>query len=696
MSAAWCGRRSWSSSCTRSKAGEPYDQAAYEACLKDSIDEVVRQQVEAGIDIVSDGEFSKGRNWAFYVHDRLSGVATRAAHRRKRPKDPAGVRPAAARTARPSRNSTPNTIASPAWASGSATASSSTARSPIRTTQVKRDIANLKAAAAKAKASGAFLPVVAPASALPGAKNEHYADEKSLLFALADCLHQEYKAIVDAGLYVQIDDAFLPYMYEKMVPPMTLGAVSRTGRSCASTRSTTRSRGIPQERSRYHICWGSWNGPHAFDVPMKDIVDLHAAGECRRLSVRGRQSAPRARMGGVGERQAAARQDADPGRASATPPTSSSIPNWWRSGSCGSPRLVGRENVMAGTDCGFAQSPFAQARASEHHVGEAQIARRRRADRNQRTLGPPFGGVARADNYCPNSDAGSTFTPGPMVEEIATRLMKVPLAPAGFAFCTASAKALMFCTSLSAGNDALPTPACTMPAFSTRNSTEPPLAPLHRGGDVHGHGADLRVRHHAARAQHLAEPADQRHQVGRGDAAVEVDVAALHLLDQVLGADHVGAGGLGLVGLGAAREHRHAHAAARTVRQVDDAAHHLVGVARIDAEIHRDLDGLVELGLGPLLDHLHRLLERIELVAVDALADGVRCVFRDCSWPLLPDLDAHRAGGAFHHAHGGLDGVAVQILHLLLGDLADLRLGHACRPCRGPGSSSRFRASPPS
>ena len=80
--------------------------------------------------------------------------------------------------------------------------------------------------------------------------------------------------------------------------------------------------------------------------------------------------------------------------------------------------------------------------------------------------------------YCPNSDVGSTLTPGPMVEEMATRLMKVPLAPAGLAFCTASAKALMFCTSLSAENEALPTPACTMPAFSTRNSTEPPLAPF--------------------------------------------------------------------------------------------------------------------------------------------------------------------------------------------------------------------------
>ena len=138
---------------------------------------------------------------------------------------------------------------------------------------MKRDIATLKAAAAKANADGAFLPVVAPASALPGAKNEHYADEKALLFALADCLHQEYQAIVDAGLYVQIDDAFLPYMHERMVPPMS-EAQYRAWAQLRIDALNHALRGIPEERSRYHICWGSWNGPHAFDVPLKDIVDL--------------------------------------------------------------------------------------------------------------------------------------------------------------------------------------------------------------------------------------------------------------------------------------------------------------------------------------------------------------------------------------------------------------------------------------
>ena len=118
-------------------------------------------------------------------------------------------------------SSTPSTTAPRGWARVSASASSSNGPLTYNDATVKRDIATLKAAAAKANANGAFLPVVAPASALPGAKNEHYADEKGLLFALADCLHQEYQAIVDAGLYVQIDDAFLPYMHERMVPPMS-------------------------------------------------------------------------------------------------------------------------------------------------------------------------------------------------------------------------------------------------------------------------------------------------------------------------------------------------------------------------------------------------------------------------------------------------------------------------------------------
>src|SRR5689334_7203708 len=203
----------------RIEAGQPHDAAAYEACLKASIDEIVRQQVEAGVDIVSDGEFSKGRNWAFYVHSRISGITARPATPEEM-KDPLT-----------SAGGGQDQVAFPefyaeynrATGLGARLGNRFVVNGPLtyNDASVKRDIATLKAAAAKHKATGAFLPVVAPASALPGAKNEHYADEKSLLFALADCLHQEYQAIVDAGLYVQVDDAFLPYMHERMVPPMS-------------------------------------------------------------------------------------------------------------------------------------------------------------------------------------------------------------------------------------------------------------------------------------------------------------------------------------------------------------------------------------------------------------------------------------------------------------------------------------------
>ena len=334
---------------------QPYDHAAYEACLTESIDDVVRAQAEAGIDVVSDGEFSKGRNWAFYVHDRLSGLSTR-------PLTPEEAKdPMATAGGGQDRVAFPEFYAEYDRVSGLGkrlgnrfVVSGALAYSDA---QVKRDIANIKAAAAKAKVE-AFLPVVAPASALPNAKNEHYPDEKALLFALADCLHQEYKAIVDAGLYVQVDDAFLPYMHEKMVPPMS----EKQYRDWAQLRIDALNhalKGIPPERSRYHICWGSWNGPHAFDVPMKHIVDLM-------LQVN---------VGAYQFEAANPRHEHEwvvwqtvklqPGK-TLIPGVISHATNIVEHPELVAQRLVrlaklvGRENVMGGTDCGFAQSPFAQ------------------------------------------------------------------------------------------------------------------------------------------------------------------------------------------------------------------------------------------------------------------------------------------------------------------------------------------------
>ena len=201
--------------------------------------------------------------------------------------------------------------------------------------------------------------MVAPASALPGGKNEYYKDEEELPVRArrraARGIQGDRRCRTDRA-----DRRRLPALHVREDGAADVArANTANGRSFASTRSITRCAASRRNASRYHICWGSWNGPHAFDVPMKDIVDLMLQVNAGALSIRGRQSAPRARMDGVGEREAAGRQDADPRlrqpchqyrRAS-------------RTGGAALMRLaklVGRENVMAGTDCGFAQSPFAK------------------------------------------------------------------------------------------------------------------------------------------------------------------------------------------------------------------------------------------------------------------------------------------------------------------------------------------------
>ncbi len=342
------------------EGGQPYDEAAFEACLSESVSEIVQQQAEIGIDIVSDGEFSKGANWAFYVHKRLSGIIVR-------PITPEESQdPMASQLGGRDRQAFPEFYAEYDVASGlgKRLGNRVVVSGPIQysAAQVARDIKNLKAGVAKMTGRypslAAFLPVVAPASALPGAKNEYYKDEETFLFSLADALHQEYQAVVDAGLYVQIDDAFLPYMYERMVPPMSNADYRRWAQMRIEALNHAL-RGIPEERSRYHICWGSWNGPHAFDVPLKDIVDF-----VTQVRV-GHYSFEAANPRHAHEWRIWENVKLPPGKI-LIPGVISHATNIVEHPELVAERIVrlakivGRENVMGGTDCGFAQSPFAR------------------------------------------------------------------------------------------------------------------------------------------------------------------------------------------------------------------------------------------------------------------------------------------------------------------------------------------------
>ncbi len=342
------------------EGGQPYDEAAFEACLAESVAEVVRQQAQTGIDIVSDGEFSKGANWAFYVHKRLSGITVR-------PITPEEAKdPMASQLGGQDRQAFPEFYAEYDIASGlgKRLGNRVVVNGPIQysTQQVLRDIRNLKAGVAKMRdrypSLNAFLPVVAPASALPGAKNEHYKDEEAFLFALADALHQEYQAVIDAGFYVQIDDAFLPYMHERMVPPMSNADYRRWAQMRVDALNHAL-RGIPEERSRYHICWGSWNGPHVFDVPLKDIIDLVVqvrVGHYSFEAANPRHAHEWRVWEGV---KLAPSKILIPGVIS----HATNIvehPELVAERIVRLAKIVGRENVMGGTDCGFAQSPFAR------------------------------------------------------------------------------------------------------------------------------------------------------------------------------------------------------------------------------------------------------------------------------------------------------------------------------------------------
>jgi 5-methyltetrahydropteroyltriglutamate--homocysteine methyltransferase len=323
--------------------GLAVDRAAFDALLQQSVDDVVKRQQQAGIDIVSDGEYGKFRSWSFYVLDRLAGIEERdiaapvggGRDRGLFPEFYAEYFP----TQKLPKRGTVVTVG-PIKYKGQAA--------------VRKDIEVFKAALEGVDVQG-FLPVVAPASAVPMFKNEYYKSEEEALFALADALREEYAAIVDAGLYVQVDDAFLPYMYDLAFAGKSLGDYLKW----ASVRIDALNHalaGLPQEKVRYHICWGSFNTPHVSDIPLKDIVDLvlrvKAGAYCIEMGN------PRHEH----EWRVWETTKLPEGRKLVPGVISHSTnvvehPELVAERLVRLAKLVGRDNVMGGTDCGFAQAP---------------------------------------------------------------------------------------------------------------------------------------------------------------------------------------------------------------------------------------------------------------------------------------------------------------------------------------------------
>ena len=149
---------------------------------------------------------------------------------------------------------------------------------------------------------------VAPASCARFA-NEYYETDEELLYACADAMREEYKAIIDAGLILQLDDPAIAESWDQSTDEPSVEAYQRYTmvRIDALNHAI---RGLPAERIRFHLCWGSWHGPHSTDIPMADIVEVMLAVNAGRLLLRGRQRPPRARVAALAGRQAARGQGA--------------------------------------------------------------------------------------------------------------------------------------------------------------------------------------------------------------------------------------------------------------------------------------------------------------------------------------------------------------------------------------------------
>ncbi|HEX4041687.1 MAG TPA: cobalamin-independent methionine synthase II family protein [Xanthobacteraceae bacterium] len=330
------------------QAGKPYDAAGYESCLQQSVAEVVRRQADVGIDVVSDGEFGKSISWSQYVLERLSGFERRPIG--------AGANPF---TRGVDREKFAEFYAELDAREGVATSIEAVCVGPISYSgqaELQRDIDNCKAALKGVKVEEAFLPVAAPASVIPDRKNEYYRSEEDLIRAIGAAMRTEYKMIIDAGFILQLDDARAAVTYDRMVPPASFDEYRKWLALQVDVLNEAIA-GLPADRIRYHVCWGSWPGPHTSDVPLKDIVDLVLGMKVGGYVIEGANPRHEHEWRVWENAKLPAGRVLIPGVISHATNVVEH-PELVAERIVRLARLVGRENLVAGTDCGFAQGPF--------------------------------------------------------------------------------------------------------------------------------------------------------------------------------------------------------------------------------------------------------------------------------------------------------------------------------------------------
>jgi 5-methyltetrahydropteroyltriglutamate--homocysteine methyltransferase len=338
--------------------GEAVDEAELAAPVADAVADVVRRQAEVGIDVVSDGEMSK-TSFLGYTDERLTGFAGTTA-----PDDPSAAKTGGvwARRVESRREwsafreyyteylpremplaAAPSVCVGPIAYKGQAI--------------LQRDLATFKAALASTDVVEAFVPAIAPAMVGRG-QNRYYPSEEAYVFAIAEAMRTEYRAIVDAGFVLQIDDPGLGETWDMLIPAPSVEDYRKLqARNIAALNHGLE--GIPEDRVRFHLCWGSWQGPHLTDLSLRDVVDLMLRVKAQAYSIEA--ATPRhswewriwedvklpdgkVLIPGVIAHTTAVVEHPET--------VAERIVTY--------AKLVGRERVMAGVDCGFAQGALYQ------------------------------------------------------------------------------------------------------------------------------------------------------------------------------------------------------------------------------------------------------------------------------------------------------------------------------------------------
>jgi 5-methyltetrahydropteroyltriglutamate--homocysteine methyltransferase len=344
------------------QTGQPAGERARTQRLRSAVGEVVQQQRQIGVSVVNDGEYGKAMRtrldygaWLSYVMQRLSGwdaASDGAATGRAEPVGSVMPQGFYQRRDRQAFSELYGDIDKEMFAGGRRPMSRQIT-SPITYRGVEAlqaDIANLRAALAAQPGTEGFMTAVAPGS-FGREQNRYYASQEEFLYAIAEAMRTEYRAIVDAGFVLQIDDPGMAENWDAMDPSVTLEQYREYAQLCIAALNHGLD-GIPEERVRYHMCWGSWHGPHLTDIPLRDIVDLLLTVRAGAFSVE---------AGNVRhEHEWKVWRDVKlpPGKV-LIPGVVSHATNVVEHPELVADRivlyanLVGRENVIAGTDCGL-------------------------------------------------------------------------------------------------------------------------------------------------------------------------------------------------------------------------------------------------------------------------------------------------------------------------------------------------------